>query len=1027
MPRRAFLATVSLLGALTAIIGLPVDATPGQAATLPAGFQEQIVFSGLNKPTNLVFSPDGRIFVAEKGGVIKVFDSLTDTAPDVFADLSTNTHDYTDRGLLGMALPPNFPANPYVYVLYSFDAPIGGTAPTWGDGCANPPGTKDGCVISGRLSRLQASGNHMTGTEQVLLNDWCQQFFTHSVGSVEFGPDGALYVSGGDGASPTWVDYGQAGYPAKNPCGDYPTGVGGEQTPPNAAGGALRSQSPRVAGRTHTSLDGTIIRIDPNTAAPLPTNPWYATGQDENTKRIVAYGLRNPYRLAFRPGTSEIWAGDVGWRTFEEINRVVNPLAATPQNFGWPCYEGDNGGQRKQGGYRAAGLSLCETLYADPNLTSAPHFAYHHADAVAAGDGCAIDGSSPTGLAFAPENGPYPARYKKSLFFADYARNCIWAMLPGADGVPDRTKVELFDGGASSPTDLAIGPDGELYYTDITGGTVRRIKYFAGNQPPQAKASGTPTAGTAPLTVQFSGAESSDPDAGDALSYAWDFQNDGTVDATTQQASFTYTSNGTFNAKLTVTDSQGQSNSTLVPISVGVGAPVPAITSPAASLTWAVDDQITFGGGANSPHEGALPASALKWELKLEHCVDDTSCHTHSMQTWNGVAGGSFSAPDHDYPSHLELELTATDSGGRTAKTSVALQPKTAKLSFAANQPGLTLTTPYGTDAAPFSQTVIAGSANTISAPSPQVVNGVTYTFQSWSDGGAQTHVVNSTVDKTYTATYVAGSTAAGLSGIATIGGRPLPGATVTLTPGNRTTTTSATGAYSFSDVTPGNYGVTAALGLGRCVVPHTASVTVGGPTTLNLPLSGLTDSAGYSCVDSTASAYIPGTTVTGLTGDDATTQISLPFSFPFYGQNHTSAWVDTNGMLSFTSMPSAVIQRGAIPSAANPNNGIYPFWADLKMDTASSLRTGMSGGNFVIDWNNVHIYGYKSYRLNFAVILSPNGDIRFNYQYLDARASEQGGSSTVGIENSDGTVALQYSFQQTVLRDTISVLFRRT
>ena len=104
------------------------------------------VFSGLTNPTAIRFSSDGRVFVAEKSGLIKVFDSLADTQPDVFADLRTQVHNFWDRGLLGLALDPNFPANPYVYVLYTHDAAIGGAAPRWGtagatsDGCPSPPG-----------------------------------------------------------------------------------------------------------------------------------------------------------------------------------------------------------------------------------------------------------------------------------------------------------------------------------------------------------------------------------------------------------------------------------------------------------------------------------------------------------------------------------------------------------------------------------------------------------------------------------------------------------------------------------------------------------------------------------------------------------------------------------------------------------------------------------------------------------------------------------------------------------------------
>ena len=111
-----------------------------------------------------------------------------------------------------MTLDPAFPSQPYVYVLYTYDAAVGGSAPRWSDACPSPPGpTTDGCVVSGRLSRLTANGDVMSGPEQVLINDWCQQFPSHSQGDLRFGPDGMLYVTSGDGASFTTVDYGQFG------------------------------------------------------------------------------------------------------------------------------------------------------------------------------------------------------------------------------------------------------------------------------------------------------------------------------------------------------------------------------------------------------------------------------------------------------------------------------------------------------------------------------------------------------------------------------------------------------------------------------------------------------------------------------------------------------------------------------------------------------------------------------------------------------------------------------------------------
>src|SRR5262249_22747128 len=123
------------------------------------GFQDTTVITGLVEPTVVRFAPDGRVYVAEKSGVIEVFDNLADTTPAVFADLNVTVFNAWDRGLLGMALSPDFASNPYVYVLYDLDAHTDRTAPVWGTpGVYGDPfgisPTDNGVVISGRLSRL---------------------------------------------------------------------------------------------------------------------------------------------------------------------------------------------------------------------------------------------------------------------------------------------------------------------------------------------------------------------------------------------------------------------------------------------------------------------------------------------------------------------------------------------------------------------------------------------------------------------------------------------------------------------------------------------------------------------------------------------------------------------------------------------------------------------------------------------------------------------------------------------------------
>jgi glucose/arabinose dehydrogenase len=754
--RRRWLAGIAFAAACALLVGATPLArpAPARAATLPTGFQETIVFSGLTEPTVVQFASDGRVFVGEKSGLVKVFDNLSDTTPTVFADLRTQVHNFWDRGLLGMALDPSFPTRPYVYVLYAYDAAIGGTAPRWGtpgatsDGCPTPPGaTDDGCVISGRVSRLTASGNVMTGSEQVLVEDWCQQYPSHSIGSLAFGADGALYVSGGDGASFNFVDYGQDGNPL-NPCGDPPGGVGATLTPPTAEGGALRSQDLRT-GTDPTGLSGTVLRINPDTGAPLPDNPL--TGPDTNARRIVASGLRNPFRFTVRPGTSEVWLGDVGWDTWEEIDRVASPTAGAV-NFGWPCYEGAG----RQGGYDGANLNVCENLYTQSGAVTAPYYTYNHSATVVSGEACPTGSSSISGMAFAGSGGSYPAAYDGALFFADYSRDCIWAMLKGTNGLPDPNQRQTFAAAAANPVDLKIGPGGDLFYVDLAG-TIRRISYQGTNTPPTAVIQANPTSGAAPLTVSFDGRSSSDPDPGDGIaSYSWDLNGDNVYgDATTATTSYTYADPGTYTARLKVTDRKGATSTpATVTITANNTPPVPVISAPPAGTTWKVGDLISFSGSANDAQDGPLPDSALSWNLTLEHCP--SNCHTHNLQSWPGVASGSFTAPDHEYPSYLQLKLTATDSGGLTGSTTLRLDPKTVALTFTSDPSKAQITVGSFTGTTTFTRTVIIGSSNTVSALTPQRIRGKSYVFSRWSDGGAQTHtIVAPATPTTYSATFV--------------------------------------------------------------------------------------------------------------------------------------------------------------------------------------------------------------------------------------------------------------------------------
>jgi hypothetical protein len=387
-----------------------------------------------------------------------------------------------------------------------------------------------------------------------------------------------------------------------------PAGAGrdGAQRP-TAEGGALRSQSVRRTDGPAT-LGGAILRVDPATGQGLPDNPF---GSSADARRIVGYGLRNPFRFTQRPGTDE--------------------------------------------------------LYATPGSVAPPWYAYHHGQCVVSYAGCRTGSSSITALAFY-QGGSYPAAYNGALFFGDHSRNEIWAMLPGTNGLPDPGRIQSFvgidgAGGAGHPVDLKVGPGGDLFYVDMEGGSVHRITYSVANQPPTAHIVATPTSGSAPLTVRFDGTGSTDPEGG-PLSYTWDLDGDGTFgDATGPQPSHTYAAAGTYAARLRVTDAQGASDTASVTITVGNTPPTPVIDTPGAGLAWRVGDTISFSGHAGDGQDGALPPSALSWSAVLHRCYSPTDYHSHAVQDFAGVAGGSFAAPDHQYPCWLELRLTARDSG----------------------------------------------------------------------------------------------------------------------------------------------------------------------------------------------------------------------------------------------------------------------------------------------------------------------------------------------------------------------------
>ena len=526
-----------------------------QTFTDPGFSTEVLVNVAKFQTVGFTFAPDGRIFVWEKPGIVKIVKNGT-VLPTPFIDISTRVNEVGDRGLIGLALDPNFSTNGFVYLLYVYE-PNGNPADT-------TPKT-------GRLTRVQANpanldvalpnseivlmgkiGTAPCGSSPVGADCMGSDASAHTVGTVKFGIDGKIYVGMGDGGDFNFAD--QLSFRAQD----------------------------------LNTYNGKILRINPDGTAPN-NNPFYDGNPNSVKSKVYAYGLRSPFRFTHKPGTNEVYLADVGATHFEEINR------GRGANFGWPCYEGTT----TNPDFQSAFPGQCAAIPASgitPPIHNYPR-----------GAGAAIVG----GPFYTGTN--YPVKYRGSLFFADYVQSFIQRIVFDANN--NVSSIQSFATSVNSPVHLEQGPDGLLYYLSIAGGEIRRIK-FSGTAP-TAAASMTRSSLTDPYTIVFSSNGSSDP-AGSALTSQWDF-GDGTT-STTANPTHTYVTTGvkTFVAKLTVTNAQGLTATGSINVVVGSRPPVATITAPTNGITPKTGDSITFSGTASDPDE-SLPASAMKWSVLLHH------------------------------------------------------------------------------------------------------------------------------------------------------------------------------------------------------------------------------------------------------------------------------------------------------------------------------------------------------------------------------------------------------------------------
>ena len=360
-------------------------------------------------------------------------------------------HDFWDRGLLGMALDPDFTnGRPFVYVLYTYNKdPSNATFPRWADSCPTPPGaTADGCVVSGRLSRLDAARRRDAADHRL-------------VPAVPEPLDRRPRVR----PRPRAVRVGRrrrvvqlrrlragrrAGQPVRRPAG--------RRAHAADRGGRRAAQPGRPHRRpTRPAATARSCASTPTRARRSPTTRTRRSA-DPMTRRIVALRLPQPVP-AHAPAGHRRGLGRR--RGLERVGGDRPHRRRRPRPSTQPRLALLRGRAPDELLRQPQPVNLCETLYAQGTAADGtPHYTYRHADKVIAGEACPSGTSSVAGLAFYTGT-RFPARYRDGLFFADYSRSCIWFMPAGANGLPDPAQRESFGSGLVGIVNLAQGPDGD--------------------------------------------------------------------------------------------------------------------------------------------------------------------------------------------------------------------------------------------------------------------------------------------------------------------------------------------------------------------------------------------------------------------------------------------------------------------------------------------------------------------------------------------------------------------------------------
>jgi glucose/arabinose dehydrogenase len=693
-----------------------------RGAEVPPGFlDEHVAF--VAAPTAVVADGEGRLLVASQSGEIWQLPE-DGGAPTLALDLASRTCDQGERGVLGLALDPEWPTRGWLYVFYT--ARVGVGCP---DGDPARPANR-----VARFARLtDGTLRFDPASEQVLLDAIPSFTGYHNGGDLLFGRDGMLYVSIGDGGC-DWV--GNSGCSGGND-----------------------------AAADRRTLVGKVARITRDGEIPAD-NPFQGEGTvrchrgsgpaGTVCREIYASGLRNPFRFAQDPDAAgtRVLVNDVGQNAWEEIDEL-----AAGADYGW---------NRREGPCANGSFSNCG---APPAGLRDPLFAYSHR-AEAPFDGC----GSITGGAFVPREAAGAwQEHAGAYLFGDYGCGRIFRLDAG-DGATShasprrepgstsalRGTAELFAGdlGSGGPVTLRFVDTAEhgaaLYYTSYAeGGELRRILAAAGNRPPVASLAVTPATGDPPLTVVLDASASRDPE-GEPLSFRFGFGDDSpAVEGTAAEVEHVYRRPGSYVATVEVRDREGSTATAQATVRVGEAAPELSWLSPGDGFRFRVGAAITLRVRATDREDGVLPPSAIRWTVVRRHAD-----HTHPfVPETTGRSLRLVAPPPEDLAavdnSWLEVRVIARDSAGNETVLERSLLPAIVPLTFATRPAGLAVRVNGGEVGDGGVVRSWAGWGLEVEAFPQRDATGAAWRFRSWSDRGRARHTLVTPARPTrYVASY---------------------------------------------------------------------------------------------------------------------------------------------------------------------------------------------------------------------------------------------------------------------------------